>query len=387
MKPARIAIMLPRFSRYGGVERFGYNLAEALAKRGHLVDFICNRQDAEPPFGVTIRKVRRLGPFKILKVISFAVLAEKERRHGKYDCSIGLGKTLHQDIMRVGGGPAKKYRQCMENAHTGLQRLRLKLRHLLYPHHILDHWLETKRYHQADVRIVAVSHMMRDYVRECFGLENIDVIYNKPDLKRFYPPSPEERDRARNEYAIPPASIAIGHAGTNYAIKGTNHLIRALALLPAEYHLYVAGGRKHAAMDALAASLGIAGRVHFIGRVDNMPAFLQAMDIFALPTFFDPCSNAVVEALASGLPTLSSIYNGSSYFLPPEHVTRDPRNAAQMAEILLKLGDIAAQNKTAGTRPPFAWPKDLPAGVEAFADYVEGYLGYRERGTPRVYDP
>ena len=373
MKPHRIAIMLPRFSRYGGVEQFGYNLAETLARRGHMVDFICNCQDTEPPPGVHIRKVRRLGPLKILKVLSFALLAEKERQRGNYDCSIGLGKTLRQDIMRVGGGPAKKYRQCMENAHQGLARLRLKLRHALYPHHIFDHWLETRRY-RPDVRIVAVSHMMRDYVTECFGLENIDIIYNKPDFTRFHPPAEEERARAREQYGIAPETLAIGHAGTNYAIKGTGHLIRALALLPETYHLYVAGGRKHDALDRLTATLGVAQRVHFLGRVNDMPAFLQAMDMFALPTFFDPCSNAVVEALATGLPTLSSIYNGSSYFLPDEHVIQDPGDARNMADILLKLGDQAIRNKENKTRTAFAWPEGLPAGVEAFADYVEAYL-------------
>lgn len=378
MEPRRIAIMLPRFSRYGGVEQFGYNLAETLARRGHAVDFICNRQDADAPCGVHIRKVRRIGPFKILKVLSFALLAEKQRRRGNYDCTIGLGKTLRQDIMRVGGGPAKKYRQCMENAHQGLARLRLKLRHTLYPHHIFDHWLETKRY-RPDVRIVAVSHMMRAYVAECFGLENIDIIYNKPDFTRFHPPTEEERGRAREHYGIAPETLAIGHAGTNYAIKGTGHLLRALALLPEAYHLYVAGGRKHDALDQLAATLGVAQRVHFLGRVNDMPVFLQAMDMFALPTFFDPCSNAVVEALATGLPTLSSIYNGSSYFLPDEHVIQDPGHARNMADILLKLGEQAARNKENKTRTTFVWPEDLPAGVEAFADYVEAYLA---KNTP-----
>ena len=377
MTPSRIAIMLPRFSRYGGVEQFGYCLAETLAQRGHMVDFICNRQNAPAPAGVRVRKVRRIGLFKICKVISFALLAEKERQRGNYDCVIGLGKTLRQDILRVGGGPTPKYWQCMENAHQGLRRLGLKLRHTFYPHHRLDYWLEKKRYHQ-DVRIVAVSHMMRDYVAECFDLERIDIIYNKPDLTRFRPPTAEEREAARSRWHIAPPVLGIGHAGTNYAIKGTAHLLRALALLPEQYHLYVAGGRKHAALDSLAAALGVGERVHFLGRVDDMPAFLQAMDLFALPTFFDPCSNAVVEALAAGLPTLSSMYNGSSYFLPDEYVVRDPRDARQMADILLKLGEAAEQNKKSGARRAFVWPEDLPAGVEAFADYVEAYLQERQ---------
>ena len=384
MEPHRIAIMLPRFSRYGGVEQFGYRLAEILARRGHRVDFICNRQDTEPPRGVNIRKIRRLGPFKVFKVLSFALLAEKERQRGNYDCVIGLGKSLRQDILRVGGGPTRKYWQCMENAHQGLRQWLLKLRHTLYPHHLLDYYLEKKRYTQPDVRIVAVSHMMRGYVMGCFDLARVDVIYNKPDLTRFRPPTAEEREQARARYSISPSLLAIGHAGTNYAIKGTFHLVQTLALLPEKYHLYVAGGRKHKALDHLAASLKVTDRLHFVGRVDDMPAFLSAMDLFALPTFFDPCSNAVVEALAAGLPTLSSVYNGSSYFLPDDQVLRDPRDVGQMANILLKLGAEAERQKESGTRQTFAWPDDLPAGVEAFADYVEAYLREKQAAISTV---
>ena len=47
--PARIALMLPRFSLYGGVEQYGVALAEGLAQRGHVVDFLCARREAQAP--------------------------------------------------------------------------------------------------------------------------------------------------------------------------------------------------------------------------------------------------------------------------------------------------------------------------------------------------
>ncbi len=371
--PRRIAVMLPRFSRYGGAEQFGYNLAAELGKRGHLVDFICAKQDAAPPPGVTIRKVGRIGLFRVCKAVSFALRAEKLRQQQQYDCVIGLGKTFKQDIMRVGGGPAPKYRACMEMARQGWQRLRLKIRHKLCPHHIFDYWLERKRYN-PQTRVVAVSHMMRDYVAECFGLSRIDIIYNQPDLTRFTPPTETEKSAARLKLDIAAATLAIGHAGTNYTIKGTDYLIRALQSLPDTYHLYVAGGRKHGKQDRLAASLGVANRVHFLGRVDDMPGYLKAMDIFALPTYFDPCSNAVLEALAVGLPTMSSKFNGSSYFLPTRQVIDDPADVPKLASILKELGAQAEKNRTQLPASGFAWPEDLPAGVGAFADYVEAFI-------------
>lgn len=62
-----------------------------------------------------------------------------------------------------------------------------------------------------------------------------------------------------------------------------------------------------------------------------MPALYRAMDLFVLPSFYDACSNAVLEALACGLKVLSTTANGSSVFLPQEHVTPDPGDAEDLA--------------------------------------------------------
>ena len=79
-REARIAIMLPRFSRYGGVEQFGCRLAEALAARGHTVDFICARQEAEAPAGVNVIAVGRPPGLKVVKMLWFLIRAERIRR-------------------------------------------------------------------------------------------------------------------------------------------------------------------------------------------------------------------------------------------------------------------------------------------------------------------
>jgi UDP-glucose:(heptosyl)LPS alpha-1,3-glucosyltransferase len=68
-----------------------------------------------------------------------------------------------------------------------------------------------------------------------------------------------------------------------------------------------------------------------------MPALYQAGDIFVLNTFYDACANAVLEALACGLPTVSTSSNGSSVFLRPEAVTDDPANADDLARRIRSL--------------------------------------------------
>ncbi|MEG1610945.1 MAG: glycosyltransferase family 4 protein, partial [Bilophila sp.] len=147
---------------------------------------------------------------------------------------------------------------------------------------------------------------------------------------------------------------AIATATSNFMLKGTGVLIRALALLPDTVHLYVAGGRAPLSYEHLADSLGVRERVHFLGLVDDMPALFRGMDLFVLPSFYDACSNAVLEALACGLKVLSTTANGSSVFLPPDQVTPDPGNAPDLAQRIQRLID-------APPPPPFHIPDHIHA--------------------------
>ncbi|CAK7010389.1 MAG: Lipopolysaccharide core biosynthesis protein RfaG [Desulfovibrio sp.] len=369
--------MLPRFSRYGGVEQFGCRLAEALAAKGYSVDFICARQEVDAPANVTVRKTGRpFGP-RWLKMLVFAKKAEAIRRANEYDCVISLGKTLHQDILRVGGGPLPEFWKLSERSYpAGTARCLKKLQRRLNPANILTRRIENEQYRTAK-RIVAVSHFVRDLILSAnpeTDRDRMRVIYNKPDLTRFAAPSPEERKNARHAFGIAPETIAIGLATSNFQLKGTAPLIKALTKLPENCALVVAGGRNHAPYMKLAQELGLGDRVRFCGKVDDMPAWYKAIDVFTLPSFYDACSNAVLEALASGLPTLSSASNGSSYFLPPENVVANPGDANELAHVLTRLVKEAARNTASGTRETFVWPENIASGITAFVSLVEEYL-------------
>lgn len=385
LQPARIAVMLPRFSRYGGVEQFGYRLAAALAAKGHRVTFICARQEEEAPSGVTVLRTGRPHGPRWLKMLFFALRAEALRRAGSYDCAISLGKTLNQDILRVGGGPLREFWRYSERAYPeGPARLWKQCKRRLDPANRLTLRMEERQYRTTG-RIIAVSHFVQDLIFAAnpdIDRDRVSIVYNRPDLTRFAPPGAEERAAARAAFGIPPETTAIGLATSNFQLKGVGPLIRALKELPDSCALYVAGGRSHGQYDALANGLGLSERVFFLGKVDAMPLWYQAMDIFTLPSFYDACSNAVLEALAAGLPVLSSASNGSAYFLPPQNIVHNPGDSHELAAVLLCLLIQAEANKKAGTRPAFAWPDDLPAGLDAFVDQVEACIAQKRERLP-----
>jgi len=146
-------------------------------------------------------------------------------------------------------------------------------------------------------------------------------------------------------------------------------LIEALASLPAAYRLLVAGDRGAARYARQAAALGAAERVTFLGRVSAMERLYAASDAFCLPSFYDACSNAVLEALASGLPVISTADNGSSFFLPPERVLQNPADAAGLARLLA----AAAPRPLLASGPPFSWPEDVAAGIEPYLELVASF--------------
>jgi len=377
MRPAKIAITMPRLGLYGGAEGFGWRLAEALAAAGHRVTFLCARVEGETPAGVTAVALGRPPLGRAIKNLWFAWAVERRLRAERFDVVIGLSRTWNQDILRVGGGPQTIFQRLTLAAHGGCgARFFKRLRRLLSPAAMVIGWMERRQFDtpaNAHQRVVCVSHLVRDWLLEAhpaLDAARVSVVYNRPDLERFSPLAPALRAELRAAKGLGAADVVVCTAGTNFALKGVGTLVRALALLPQNFHLDVAGGRHPGAWQALARKLGVAGRVRFSGKVRDMPAFYGAADIFALPTYYDACSNAVLEALACGLPAITSSRNGSARFVPPRFILADPGDAHGLAERIRLAAEEAAQ----ADRPAFRWPDDQPCGIQPYLDMVDELL-------------
>lgn len=363
----RVALMLPKLGRYGGAEQFGYRLAEYLTTQcddAFDVTFICARQDGPAPAGVRVVRVGRPLPGKLGKVLWFALAAEVARRKGKFDVSLGLGNTIFQDISRLSGGPTRLFWDYSIRAWApGRERWLKTLSRWLSPGKQLGCLIERLRMRHSRV-LVANSDFVRDLAVQAFPFLDanaIRVIHNQPDLARFTPGDPAHKPDLRRRFDLPVEADLIVTAGTNFRLKGVHVLIQALAELPTSFHLAVAGGRGSRDLLGLAQGLGVAGRVHFLGRVDDMPNLYQSADIFVLNTFYDACANAVLEALACGLPVLSTASNGSSAFLRPEAVLPDPTDGTELAR---RIQTLLHDNDTG--RTDFSPPR----GLKPYADLI-----------------
>jgi UDP-glucose:(heptosyl)LPS alpha-1,3-glucosyltransferase len=203
---------------------------------------------------------------------------------------------------------------------------------------------------------VCNSAMVADDIAQRFGVarEKLHVIYNAVDTQRFSSKLREfHRARLRYQLGIP---IGVENAfvfllvGSGFSRKGVSRAINALSLLDPYAHLVVVGDdKKREQFEEHAISLGLMShttnpkRVHFVGTQTPVDAWYGMADAFVLPTLYDPCPNAGFEAMAAGLPIVTSTQCGiAELLLRPSQGTVggfacDNLDASQLPQLMSKV--------------------------------------------------
>jgi glycosyltransferase involved in cell wall biosynthesis len=161
-------------------------------------------------------------------------------------------------------------------------------------------------------------------------------------------PPVREPGALRRELGIAPDAPVVGTVARLARQKRLDRLFETVALLPPETHCIVAGsGGWEARLRALAEELGIAQRVHLLGHRDDTGTVLDALDVFVTASDTEGLSNAMLEALASGVPVVSTPVSGADDALEPLADGRRPgvvtgwESAELAAAIRPLLGDAA----------------------------------------------
>ncbi|MFO7166543.1 MAG: glycosyltransferase family 4 protein [Chloroflexota bacterium] len=143
-------------------------------------------------------------------------------------------------------------------------------------------------------------------------------IANGVDLEHFRPVTPDQRRALRSALGLPDGPLAI-YAGRLSPEKGVDVLLAAwpatLQQVPDARLLLVGSGAQQAALEEQARRLGVAERVIFAGGCDDVAPFLQAADLFVLPSYSEGLPVALLEALACGLPCVATSTDGAAQVL------------------------------------------------------------------------
>ncbi len=338
-----IAIVRQRYNPFGGAERFVSRAVAALGREGVNVTVFA-RDWGEGAVQDGVGKLVRCDPFYIGRTwrdwgFGRAVCAALARR--EFDLVQAHERIACCDVYRAGDGVHAQWlvnrRRVLGLAgHIGLA---------LNPYHAF--LLAAERRLFASVRLRAVicnSRMVREEIRRHFGLpeDRLHVVYNGVDLELFNPGLKSARAAMRSRLGIAEEAMVYLFVGSGFERKGLPQLLAAMRAAEKAHLIVVGEDKRRRQMQALGVQLGIAGRVHFAGGQSDVKPWYGAADCFVLPTLYDPFPNAALEAMASGLPLITTTQCGAAEFIQPgvSGLVHEAGDVAALAAALLAIGDV-----------------------------------------------
>ena len=171
----------------------------------------------------------------------------------------------------------------------------------------------------SEPKLVADAHFVKKTLSLMFNKYPIYTIKNGIDTSKFQ--SGHRQDAHQTlRLNLPEESIIIGNAARLEMVKGQDKLIEAFRFLDSKYHLLLAGsGSEKEYLQRLVAEYHLEKRVHFLGHIDHMPTFYQALDVFCLPSNNEGFPLSTLEAQSCGVPCIANDVGGVSETLCPTY--------------------------------------------------------------------
>ncbi|MCX7157294.1 MAG: glycosyltransferase family 4 protein [Rhodocyclales bacterium] len=321
----KLAIVRQKYTPFGGAERFVERALAALRAKHVDVSIVAREWQGAAAGDMQCVRVNPFYLGRTWRDAGFARGVQRLIEGRRFDLVQSHERISGCDIYRAGDG-----------VHATWLELRNKPLDAYSPWHRYTLAAEAEMFRHSKLRtVICNSRMVRDDIARRFGLagDKLQVIYSGVDLDAFHPRLREEKGRAlREKTGVGATTPVLLFVGSGYQRKGLPTLLRALSRMQrSDARLWVVGRDKdETLMRKLAQTLGVDERVLFLGAQTDVKPFYGAADVFALPTLYDPFPNAALEALACGLPLVTTTTCGAA-----ELVTADNG-------LVVSAGDVAA---------------------------------------------
>ncbi len=343
----KLALIRRRFSSVGGAELYVQRLVASLADAGHELHFFTEQWDS-PPEGTRIHLVPT-NPSRALRSIGFAEQVDRMLPSQRFDCVFSFERTLRQDVYRAGDGvhrawlnQRRRFAPWYQKPFTqwgGFHRNMLAL--------------EAQTFDPSRTRrIIVNSEMVRREILEFFPFpeERIHLVRNGIDVPRF---QTGRRDETRKRFGFTEKDFVILFVGSGWERKGLKYVLQAVDQFGVKQGLEIlenewkGEGKPPRRIAKTPVKLLVVGKGRppfltskdfvFAGAMPDVENAYAAADLFLFPPIYEPSANVVFEAMAAGLPVISSVQNGSSELIDEGvngTVVSDPSNVSGLVNAI-----------------------------------------------------
>ncbi len=344
----------------GGGEGYLANFANQLVERGHEVHIYASKWESNNN-RLHYHTVPSIRYPKFLKDVTFVINSYNSMANNDYDIVHVVGRALGMNVFNPHCGVEKSWlkQDLLSVRCPYLRRLKRIIRFFSFRQNYIL-WLDRKQYTCKKVsRIIAISDMIKSDIIKYHNIdpEKIDVVYNGVDLHRFNPDNRSRYRMAIRKKLSLGEEFVVLYISNNFRLKGLYTLIMALGELKRsgkEFKALIVGRGREASYRKLAKKMNCQEDLIFLGHVGEIEKYYAASDIYVHPTFYDSCSLVVTEAMASGVPVITTIHDGASGIIEDGRdgfVMRNPRDHRILAEkITLFYNDEFRQKSSIAAR-------------------------------------
>ena len=305
----KIALVCKRYTPHaGGMERYTVHLARQLKRAGHAVHVYANRWQEDP--GIVFHRVAIFPLSLPVRNLSFALFAKRQLKRAGMDIIHSMERGLFQDIYRASDGIVPVH---LEHRYPGPVMRRFKS---VTPRRLALIYLERKMFSPGGCRVIMTnSHLVKQQIMQYYSVppDRIRVIYNGVDPERFNPRVRDlYREAVREAHGIAGDEMLLLFVSNDHKRKGLMTILQAVqAPLDERIRLMVIGKKGRFYENWAENHLG-RGRVLFTGPRMDVETYYAASDLFVFPTGYDAFANVCLEAMACGVPVITTRNNGAS---------------------------------------------------------------------------
>ncbi len=325
----------------GGGEGYLASFANQLAERGHEVHIYASKWESNNN-KIQYHTIPSIRYPKFLKDISFVINGLREMAKYDFDIVHVVGRALGMNVFNPHCGVEKAWlKQNFLSISCPVSRALKQVASFFSLRQNFILWLDRKQYTSKGVsRIIAISDMIKSDIVKYHNIEpeKIDVVYNGVDLQRFNPKNKNRYRKVMRGKLSLGEEFVILYISNNFRLKGLLTLVASLGELKKSGKVFkalIVGRGNEAPYRKLAKKLGCLDNLIFLGHVGEIEKYYAASDLYVHPTFYDSCSLVTTESLASGLPVITTMFDGASGIMEDGKdgfVMRDPKDHKALAE-------------------------------------------------------